>query len=138
MFKCKYFAAHELVPPAIYDKWGERSFMFMDDRLLHIIDTLREEFGAATINNYKFGGDRQWSGLRTSDSPYYSPTSQHSFGRAADVLFRGHSAEKIREFIKNDSWLVLDCATSVTIEEGVNWLHIDVRNNNEGLNYFKP
>ena len=80
MYKCKHFKAHELVPPAIYDKFGERSFMFLDDRLLKLCDALREEFGSATINNYKWGGDRVASGLRSPDSPYYSPTSQHSFG----------------------------------------------------------
>ena len=56
MIKTKHFKAHELVPPEIYEKFGERSYMFMDDRLLLLIDDLRNRFGPATINNYGYGG----------------------------------------------------------------------------------
>ena len=140
MYKCKHFKAHELVPPAIYDKFGERSFMFLDDRLLKLCDALREEFGSATINNYKWGGDRVASGLRSPDSPYYSPTSQHSFGRAVDILFKDYSAERVRSDIKDDStiWQNGTGLNSITLEDGVSWLHIDIRNGKAGVNSFKP
>ena len=140
MYKCKHFKAHELVPPAIYDKFGERSFMFLDDRLLKLCDALREEFGSATINNYKWGGDRVASGLRSPDSPYYSPTSQHSFGRAVDILFKDYSAERVRSVIKDDStiWKNGTGLNSITLEDGVSWLHIDIRNGKAGVNSFKP
>lgn len=141
MYKCKYFKAHELVPPAIYDRFGERSFMFLDERLLKLCDALREEFGSATINNYKWGGDRVASGLRSPDSPHYSPTSQHSFGRAVDILFSNVKAEFVRNCIKSDpdlSNILMDITPSITLEDGVSWLHIDIRNGNAGVNSFKP
>jgi len=139
MYKCKHFKAHELVPPAIYEKFGERSFMFLDDRLLMLCDDLRDEFGSATINNYKWGGDRVASGLRSPDSPYYSPTSQHSFGRAVDILFKDHTAEYVRDVIKAANFNVFtDILDSVTLEDGVSWFHIDIRNGKAGVNSFKP
>jgi len=139
MYIPKHFKAHELVPKEIYEKWGIRSFMFMDDRLLKLCDALREEFGPATINNYMWKGDRVASGLRTPDSPHYSPTSQHSYGRAVDILFRNISAEDVRECIKNDpkAWCV-NGINSITLEDGVSWCHIDIRNGKAGVNSFKP
>ena len=140
MYKPKHFKAHELVPPEIYKKWGDRSFMFIDDRLLRLIDALRDEFGSATINNYKYGGDRQWSGLRTNGSPYYSRTSQHSFGRAADIIFSNIDAEQVRGEIKEDPqfWLNSAGCDSITLEDGVSWVHVDVRNGAKGINSFSP
>jgi len=139
MYICKHFKAHELVPPAIYEKFGERSFMFLDERLLKLCDALREEFGSATINNYKWGGDRVASGLRSPDSPYYSPTSQHSFGRAVDILFKDYTAEEVRASLKNkgNNWLGHG-VTSITLEDGVSWAHIDIRNAEDGIHSFKP
>jgi len=79
------------------------------------------------LNNYKFGGTRLWSGLRTPDSPYYSETSQHSLGKAFDVVFKYVQAEEVREFILNNR----DLFPYVTgLELDVSWLHFDVRNTN--------
>lgn len=138
MYKCKHFKAHELVPPSIYERFGERSFMFLDERILRLCDALRDRFGSATINNYKYGGDRVASGLRSPDSPYYSPTSQHSFGRAVDILFKDYSAEHVRDQIKSGCFDFCHIVSSMTLEDGVSWLHIDIRNGNDGVNSFKP
>lgn len=64
----------------------------MDERLLTTLDRLCTRFGPITVNNYYWGHEREWSGLRTADSPFYSPFSQHTFGRAADCLFGALSA----------------------------------------------
>lgn len=138
MYKCKYFKIQELVPPEIYQSRGNKAWQLMDVRLLKLIDNLREEFGTATINNWSWGGDRQWSGLRTKDSPYYSPTSQHTFGRAADILFKV-SAENVRQAIMESPELFLvDGIESITLENNVSWVHVDVRNNDYGVNLFNP
>lgn len=94
MYKCEHFSIHELVPPHVFHKRGEKAWELLDERLLITLDRLRSRYGQMTINNYHWGKDREWSGLRTSDSPYYSALSQHSFGRAADCLFAKKSAEK--------------------------------------------
>ena len=138
MIKCKHFEIHELVPPKVYNDRGEKAWQLIDPKLIAIIDALREEFGAATINNYKWNGARMWSGLRTKDSPYYSKYSQHTFGRAADILFKDHTADEVRKAITSnpDKWLAI--CPSQTYEDKVSWLHIDVRNSHPCITMFDP
>ena len=97
----------------------------IDDRLLRLDDQLREKFGRIIINNWHTGGNREWSGLRTPESRYYSPTSQHTFGRASDKLFIDSTTDTVRNYIlKNaDEFPLL-----TSLELDVSWLHSDVRN----------
>ena len=127
MYKCEHFAIHELVPPHVFAERGEKAWELLDERLLISLDLLRNRFGPMTVNNYYWGKDREWSGLRTSDSPYYSRYSQHSFGRAADCLFANKTAEEVRkEIINNPNNADFELIGS--LELGVSWLHFDVRN----------
>ena len=131
----EYFALHELVPPEIYDKCGTRAWQLLDDRLLYTQDRLRNRFGKMKVNDYFWGGEREWSGLRTPDSPFYSRTSQHSFGRATDNLFSGIEAEEVRAIIlrerNNKDWRFIS-----SIELGTDWLHYDVRNVKPILTFY--
>ena len=99
--KSKHFKIQELVPEHIYKARGEKSWELLDEKLLKIIDTLKEQFpkGSITINNWLWGGNRNWSGLRTPDSPDYSETSQHTFGRAADMKFSNYDEADVRNYI---------------------------------------
>ncbi|MEJ2648767.1 MAG: hypothetical protein P8016_10210 [Sedimentisphaerales bacterium] len=99
MNKCKHLAIYELVPPTVFNEKHEKAWELFDERLLITRDKLREKYGKITVNNYYLGRDREWSGLRTTDSPYYSPFSQHTFGRAADCLFSNKSTEDVRQEI---------------------------------------
>ena len=125
MYICKHFKIHELVPPRIYEKRGEKAWELLDERALITLDALRDRFGVATVNNYKFGGTRLWSGLRTPDSPYYSETSQHSLGKAFDVIFKEIDAEEAREYILTHP---SEFPFITGLELDVSWLHFDVRN----------
>lgn len=127
MYKCKHFSIHELVPPNVFNDRKEKAWELLDERLLITLDKLRERYGSITVNNYYWGKEREWSGLRTPDSPYYSPFSQHTFGRAADCLFANKSAEEVRqEILASPSDPDFELIGSV--ELGVSWLHFDVRN----------
>ena len=135
MYKCTHFAIHELVPPHVFEQRGELAWELLDERLLLTLDRLRERYGYMTVNNYYWGKDREWSGFRTQDSPYYSAYSQHSFGRAADCLFQNISAEEVRKDIlasPNDP--VFELIGS--LELGVSWLHFDVRNCDRIKTYY--
>ena len=73
--KSSKFKIHELVPVSMYKNMHEDLLWEMlDDGLLQSIDKLKEVFpeGSMVINNYLWGGDRGWSGIRTRDSKYYS------------------------------------------------------------------
>ena len=123
------FAIHELVPKALYGKYGDKAILCLDSRVTNFLAYVRPRWGVPlTVNNYGYGGDREWSTLRTPNSPWYNPISQHTFGRALDSVSRHMTAQEMRDDIKSDPWLldVLE-VDSITIEEDVDWLHIDFR-----------
>jgi len=134
IYKCEHFAIHELVPRKVYEDRGEKAWQLLDLRLLVTLDRLRKRYGSITINNWYWGGDREWSGLRTPDSPYYSAYSQHTFGRAADCLFTIPS-ENIRQDILADP-THRDFELIGSLELGVSWLHFDVRNCDRIMTYY--
>jgi len=116
----------EYIPKDLYLKFEKTPQILIgliDERLIKADQMLRDQFGPVTINNWYTGGDRQWSGLRTKESPDYSPTSQHSFGRASDKLFSQVDAETVRKYIA-EHWRELGITC---IEAGVSWVHSDVR-----------
>jgi len=125
--KSKYFEIHEIVSKDMYHLKGEKAWRYVHKDLIQAIDTLKERFpqGTATINNYYWGGDRQWSGLRTPDSPYFSFTSMHSFMQAVDIKFSAYTAEEVRKDILTNQELY---PTIKGLELGVSWVHIDIRN----------
>ena len=127
--KSKHFKIQELVPEHIYKARGEKSWELLDEKLLKTIDTLKEQFpkGSMTINNWLWGGNRNWSGLRTPDSPDYSETSQHTFGRAADMKFSAYDEADVRKFIINNPEM-FPYVKGIEDFKGMTWVHIDVRN----------
>lgn len=67
MYKCKYFTIKELVSPIVYNKWGEKAWMFFDEETLKELDFVRELFGLAiVINNWAKGGNLKQCGLRSN------------------------------------------------------------------------
>ena len=126
-YRCNHFQLHELLPPDLYYARGDAGWQLLDERLLRAIDALRDWYGPMTINNWYWGGEREWSGLRTPDSPYYSETSQHSYGRAADCLFADVPVEMVRtEILEHPDEPAHKRINSLELD--VSWLHIDVRN----------
>lgn len=132
----KHFKIQELVPEVIYKKRGDRAWELLNPQLLETIDTIKERFpdGSMSINTWLWNGNRHWSGLRTPDSPYYSNTSQHSYGNAIDAVFSKYTAEEVRQDIIDNP----DIYPHVKgIETDISWLHIDVRNR-ETVALFRP
>jgi hypothetical protein len=72
--------------------------------------------------------------LRTSESSHYSPTSQHSFGRAADLIFKDVTAEQVRQSMLKNRVKWNSIVPSITLEKDVSWVHVDVRNGAPGIN----
>jgi len=128
--KSQHFKIHELVPRKMYEEYGEKAWRYVDVRLIESIDKLKEHFnlGTMTINNYFWNGDREWSGIRTPDSPEYKYGSQHSYANAFDIAFSHYTAEEVRNYIINNPH---EFPHIKGMELGVSWLHIDVRNEDE-------
>ena len=116
----------EYIPRQLYEQYKGREgelIKLLDKRLIEADQKLRDLFGPVTINNWWLGGSRNWSGLRTPESPYYSPTSQHTHGRASDKIFSRHSAKEVQEYIRNNYQEL-----GITgLELNVTWVHSDVR-----------
>ena len=135
MYQCKHFAIHELIPPHLFEKFRERGWRFLDERLCKTLDDLRGMFGHMTVNDYYWGGKREWSGFRTPDSPYYSVGSGHSIGASADCLFRGHSADEVRRKIFESPDLK-EFRYITELELGISWFHFSVRNSKRITTYY--
>jgi hypothetical protein len=142
MYTPKHFVIQEFIPPDVYEKWGAKSIMFVDERVLITADALREALGPMIVNTWhspkliKAYGMRTESGLRSMETKTGAQWSQHKFGRAADALFARHSAAAVRKFVITN---IKDFPHIGCIEDGVSWFHFDVRNTvSQRLEIIKP
>ncbi len=142
MYKPKHFELHELVPKDLFNKYAFKQHILwglFDERLLRIADTVREEFGSMTINNWYWQGPRQYSGFRPPDCTIGATLSQHRFGRALDMIPKTSDVDDIRQDMiesQNDiAWKDIG-----GIEMDITWLHVDTRMRDaEGnINLFYP
>lgn len=136
MYRCKHFEIRELVPPEEYRVMGDSAWWLLDVRMLMTLDALRKRYGMVIVNTWhspvlqQHYGYRCQSGYRNrfhyaSVSEYFKSHSQHKYGRAADCLFASTTAAQVRkDILSNPDWFPLITA----VEDGVSWLHFDVRN----------
>lgn len=129
MYECKRFAIYELVPKELYEMMGPNTgvlWNLFDENLLLGLDWIADRYSpkdGVTINDWYWGGEFSQSGLRTTKSEYYSSTSMHSVGMAADMKFKNITAEEIREDLRQ-----LKYAPLITrVENKVSWLHVDTK-----------
>lgn len=135
----KYFDIRELVCRHVHTKFGDKSWMFLDDKLLHILLILRKEIYKAPviINNWHTGGSYNERGLRcnicnlvkskTLNGQIYM--SAHGNGSGIDHNVIGLTANQCRNLIKSNEHLI---PFPVRIEKDVSWVHIDVYDSADG------
>ena len=132
--KSKYFKIQELVSEQVYKKYGEKSWMFIDEKLIKTLDLLREHFNKPIIvNNWLWGGELHQRGLRANKDEmvankkdYY--ISQHCLGKAVDFNVKGMTAQEVyEEIIKNKDKFYL-ISRIENIKYTPTWVHIDVAN----------
>ena len=130
----KYFKIQELVSEAVYKKYGDKSWEFIDTRLIKVLDLLREHFNRPiTVNNWLWGGNLQQRGLRANKDElvankkdYY--ISQHCLGKAVDFNVKGLSAQEVYdEILKNKDKFYLISRVE-NIKDTPTWVHIDCAN----------
>lgn len=135
--KSKYFKIQELVSKKVYDKYGEQAWMFIDTKLIKILDLLREHFGKPiTVNNWMWGGTLEQRGLRANKDElvankkdYY--ISQHCLGKAVDFNVKGLSAQEVYdEILRNKDKFYL-ISRIENIKDTPTWVHIDCANVDE-------
>ncbi len=135
MYICRHFNIKELVSQAVYADRGEKAWQLLDERALKTIDKLRDVFGSVTINDWQWGGENEYRGLRESSCTIGAKYSQHRFGRAFDCHFRNVSADSVREYILQHP---LEFPFICSLEMNVTWLHFDVRNYGPEVLKFNP
>ena len=136
-YKCKYFKIHELVPEELMTMPEEYLWKLFDEKLLRVIDRLREVIGKPiTINTWKFGGQFKWRGYRTNSCKIGAIKSPHKRGKALDFDVKGMSAEQVRQYIKSNEKLFPEISR---MEKNVNWVHIDtIPHKRVGIHLFNP
>lgn len=138
----------EYIDRETYNKYINKPHYLLgliNPNIVKIDQKIRDRHGAITINNWFTGGHRQWSGLRTPKSTYYSWMSQHGmYVNASDSLSAYSTAEEVRQDIKDNYEKEYKPLGLTCIEGGVGWVHKDCRLHHfkgykgTGLLIFKP
>lgn len=128
------FDVRELVCPHTYERWGERSWQFLQADLLEVIRVLRHEIlnVPMIVNTWASEGDYDERGLRCNlcdrvklksgrGTLYLSP---HCMGAAIDFNTKEYDAEEVRNLIRKD-WSKYS-RTPIRLERDISWVHIDV------------
>lgn len=123
----KFFDLDELVCDHALAKSGEQAWQFLDTNFLWALLVIRRDILKRPM--YCNGRFKRQRGLRcnccdlvkSKKVPYLSA---HVLGKAGDFDVTGMTAEQARQLIKANASL-LPC--QVRVEEGVSWLHFDVR-----------
>jgi len=127
-----YFKAHELVPPSVYKQYGEKSFRFIDEKILNILSFLRDYYKSPIlINNYVYSGNLKNRGLRLEGLPFFKKYSCHSFGRAVDINVKGVPSDMLWEAVTgilSDDLKTLGLTAVESKEDTPTWTHLSVSN----------
>jgi hypothetical protein len=130
----KYFNIKELVDEAVFNKYGEKAWQFIDSKLMESLLVIREGIGKPMfLNDWSYGGKFDERGLRHNLSDLVATKSRiylsaHMMGKAADFDVHGMKATEVRKWIvdnqdafphkirlerklngKEISWVHLDC-----------------------------
>lgn len=126
MYKPKYFAEQELVPPEVFELHGERSFALFEEHTLRMLDNFRCSFGAPIwINNYRLGYTE--SGYRVINTKTGASKSKHKKAIAFDL--KTDNMPKLRQFIvKHGVKFYINRVENFekTVGEHQDWCHIEI------------
>ena len=131
MFIPEGIQLYEVLPKQFYEEeyptHGNRLWMMFDYELLLTVHHMRKRYGTVYLNNWYWGGDKQYRGWRPFHTTVGAYLSQHKFGRAVDMVFKFYSAERIRNDILASPYsTAFKFITGIEME--VSWVHIDVGN----------
>ena len=142
ILQSKYFNLNELVCPHVIEKYGKRSWQFLDSRLIYTIDTFRERIGKRIFVNT---GDLTQRGLRCTQCDIVKAKieagelylSAHVLGKAVDFNVEDMDSDEVRLWIAKRPGLF---PYSIRLETGISWVHIDTYPNptTEKIYFFKP
>ena len=137
------FNVTELVPPEVYNKWGDNSIWFINPKLIDCLELLKkittdfyQEDVKIIINNWDNGGNFKYSGFRPPNIDVEiggATFSQHKLGNAADVKCyiknRQIPVNQILDLVLSNKtkFMNLGLTTIEDIKFTKTWLHMDCR-----------
>lgn len=140
----KNFKLHEFLPKECFTDTAklEDLLKLINPKIIQITQFLRETFGPLKINDWMDGGQYNYSGLRTKNSPDYKPKSQHTFGRAVDIkrIVPKHDSVEMLNGIRTH-YDKISKISHIRVENPFytkTWLHIDVAPNTKSLTIVNP
>lgn len=129
------FIIQEFVPREVFEIFGTKSSWFIDIRIVHVCQYLRDlTQKSLTVNNWYWDGSYNNSGFRKADASIGAIMSQHKYGRAADIKIEGLDPKEIEQIVY-DNWIELRRLGLSTIEKVSStptWMHLDVRHTGMG------
>jgi len=146
MYQPKFFRIEEVLPQRVFELneyRGRQLWLLFDSRALVTLDRMRKRYDCRmTINTWLWDevNPFNYRGYRPPDCEIGAKFSQHRFGRGFDTDVDGMAAHEVRADIKkNKDDPAFEFITA--IEEGINWVHYDVRNWDKekyGIYFFNP
>jgi hypothetical protein len=133
----------ELVCKHVYDKFGDKAWMFLDEKIVITIDTIRRLIGKPiTINTWWDNGRFSQRGLRCNICSIPKGKtikdelhmSAHCLGIAVDFNIEGLSDGEVHIWIAANKDKL---PYNMRIErDTVGWTHLDCYNNGNKLTFF--
>lgn len=146
----KQFTIGEVLHPKAVERWGESGWMLLNPLLCISLQTIRNRHGRLRLNSKRLGFSERVlrsfecyrpkkglvgeKALLSQLQKYAASFSAHLRGDAADFDLLDSSIEALHEDIKNNPNVY---PFIHFVEVGVNWGHIDVRNQ-PGITFWDP
>ena len=88
----------------MYKDLGDKAIILIDERIIQLAQFVRERFNKpVTINNWYYGGEYKYRGVRPHNCKVGAKYSQHKSGRAFDFTVEGISIKELHQDIV-DFW----------------------------------
>jgi hypothetical protein len=144
VYRPQYFWLTELVCKQVYNKYGDKAWLFLDDKAVVTLDWIRRTLNKPiTINNWWDGGDYDQRGLRcnlcsivkskTEANQIY--LSAHILGRAFDFDVDGMTAGEVRVWLATHK---NQLPYNIRLENHIDWVHLDTEDTGVKVYIFNP
>jgi len=154
MINAKDFIEQEFVSKSLYKKEGECAIDHVHPLIIAFAQEIKDDLSdhykqdvKIKINDWKWGGGRNYSGYREPECTVGGRRSQHRYGRGLDFIAyykNKHTtiwidADEVREYILNHQEKYRQFITRM--ESGLDaptWTHVDRKESNkEGIYVFR-
>ena len=144
VYRPQWFALQELVCPHVFQKFGDRAWLFLDEKAVITLDWIRRTLDKPiTVNDWAEGGEFSQRGLRCIQCSLVKEAcnkgdvylSAHILGRGFDFNVENMEADEVR------IWLALNknkLPYNIRLESNVPWVHCDTYDNGNRLTLFNP